>query len=283
MEIDQPRESQGTQVHQSPQQLPLRRYLKRLVEDHETKGGRRFTIAIQILILVSVVSFSIETLPNLSPEARSWLHIIEIATVAIFTFEYLLRLWVADRAWRYIVSFWGIVDLVAILPFYLSLGIDLRGVRGLRMLRVFRLLKFARYQRALSRFGAALNDGREELIIFLAAAMMTLYVAAIGIYYFERDAQPETFRSIFDGLWWAIATLTTVGYGDVYPVTAGGRFFTSLVLLIGLGIIAVPTGIIASSLSKIKRLEAKVEPERTTVGSTEREKNYNSASGADWP
>ena len=96
---------------------------------------------------------------------------------------------------------------------------------------------------------------REELILFACATMLILYFAAIGIYYFEHEAQPEAFSSVFDGLWWAVATLTTVGYGDVFPVTAGGRFFTFIVLITGLGVVAVPTGLIASALSRAREEE----------------------------
>ena len=121
-----------------------------------------------------------------------------------------------------------------------------------RFLRVFRVLKFLRYNQAADRLHRAILIAKEELVLFVILSMILLYVSASGIWYFEREIQPEKFGSVFDGLWWAVATLTTVGYGDVYPVTPGGSFFTFLLLMIGLGIIAIPSGIIASALSKAR-------------------------------
>jgi voltage-gated potassium channel len=229
--------------------------LKQLVERSDTRGGRVFDLVIQALIVVSLVSFSIETLPTLSPRWRDFLQVTEVVLVAVFTLEYLLRLWVADRKARFVFSFFGLVDLAAILPFYLATGLDLRSIRAVRLLRLFRVFKLLRYSQAIARMHRAFLVAREEIVLFVVAALILLYLAAVGIYYFERDAQPETFSSIFDGLWWATATLTTVGYGDVFPVTAGGKIFTFLVLLVGLGIVAVPTGLFASALSRARSLE----------------------------
>lgn len=144
---------------------------------------------------------------------------------------------------------------MAILPFYLGLVVDLRSLRVLRFLRLLRILKLTRYSQAWQRFHRALIISREELILFATTALILIYLAAVGIYYFEHEAQPEVFASMFDGLWWAVATLTTVGYGDSYPITAGGRFFTFVILVIGLGIVALPSGIVASALAKARAEE----------------------------
>ena len=229
--------------------------LKRIVEHNDARWGRVFDLAIQSLIIVSLVSFSIETLPNLTATAQHWLKIIEIATVLVFSLEYLLRVWAADQKFRYIFSFFGVIDLMAILPFYLSVGIDLRSIRALRFLRLFRAFKVVRYSKAIQRFHRAFLIAKEEIVLFLCVAVLVLYFAAVGIYYFENEAQPETFASVFHSLWWALATLTTVGYGDVYPVTVGGRVFTFFVLLVGLGIVSVPAGLVASALSKAREME----------------------------
>ena len=204
---------------------------------------------IQFLIVVSLISFAIETLPNLSLTQRKWLRVIEISSTVIFTIEYLLRLILARPCWAYGLSFFGIIDLLAILPFYLSTGLDLRSLRAFRLLRLVRILKLARYSAAIQRFHRAFAIAKEELILFGSVSMILLYLSSVGIYYFENSAQPNAFKSIFHSLWWAIATLTTVGYGDVYPVTAGGKVFTFFVLSIGLGVIAVPTGMVASALA----------------------------------
>lgn len=228
----------------------MRRYLKNIVELNDNPKSRYFAYFIQILIFVSIVSFSVETIPGLSPSTRSILKVIEVFCVLVFTVEYLLRIYVSDRKLRFIFSFYGLIDFLAILPFYLALGIDLRSLRALRFLRLFRLLKLMRYNRAINHFTRAIATTKEEIILFLIVTLILIYISAVGIYYFENEAQPEHFASVFDSLWWSIITLTTVGYGDVYPVTVGGRVFTFFILMIGLGIVAIPTGIISSALTK---------------------------------
>jgi voltage-gated potassium channel len=233
----------------------MRRKLKQIVEDDDTPAGRAFDRLVWVLILLSLATFTIETLPGLSARAQAVLGWVNIITVLVFTLEYLLRIYVADRKLRFVSSFFGLVDLAAIAPFYLALGVDLRSIRVIRLLRVFRVLKLARYGPAIERYGRAFRMVREELILFAAVAAVLLYVSAVGIYYFEKDAHPEALTSIFHALWWAIVTLTTVGYGDVYPLTVGGRIFTAIVLAIGLGIVAVPTGLLASALSKAREAD----------------------------
>ncbi len=215
----------------------------------------RWELFIQAVILLSLADFALETLPNLSPTQRRLLEWFEVFSVAVFTVEYVVRAVGSRPPVKYLLSFYGIVDLLAILPFYLGLVVDLRSLRVLRLLRLLRILKLTRYNQAWHRFHRALIISREELILFAATALILIYLAAVGIYYFEHEAQPEVFASMFDGLWWAVATLTTVGYGDSYPITAGGRFFTFVILVIGLGIVALPSGIVASALSKARAEE----------------------------
>ncbi|WP_417391300.1 ion transporter [Gimesia sp.] len=230
-------------------------WLKQIIEDSDTKSGRAFDLAIQTIIVVSLISFSIETLPDLSEESRATLHVIEIISVIIFTVEYLARVLVASDKSGFIFSFFGIIDLLAILPFYLSTGLDLRSLRSFRLLRLVRILKLARYSAAAKRFHRAFLIAKEELALFLFASLIVLYLAAVGIYHFENPAQPEEFSSVFHSLWWAVSTLTTVGYGDIYPVTAGGKMFTFCILVVGLGIVSIPAGLVASALSKARELE----------------------------
>lgn len=229
--------------------------LKSIINDSETAGARRFDSAVLALIVLSLISFSIETLPDLSPTTRNVLAWVERLTVFLFTIEYITRIVVASSRARYIFSFFGVVDLLAILPFYLALGIDFRSVRAFRLLRLFRLAKLARYSHAVRRLHRAVLIAKEELVLFASVAAVLIFVSAVGIYHFERDAQPEQFASVFHSTWWAVVTLTTVGYGDVYPVTAGGRAFTFVVLVLGLGVVAFPAGLIASALSKAREEE----------------------------
>lgn len=229
--------------------------LKQIIEQSDTRAGRAFDLVVEAFIVLSLVGFSIETLPDLSAQARWWLNAFEVLAVGVFTVEYALRLFVADRRWGFVFSFYGLVDLAAILPFYLTAELDLRAVRVLRLLRLFRALKLLRYTRAIDRLRRALADIREELVLYLAATAMMVYLASVGIYYFESEVQPEQFGSVFHCLWWSVVTLTTVGYGDVCPVTVGGKAFTSLVLLLGVGVVAVPAGLFASALTKARSEE----------------------------
>ncbi len=238
--------------------------LKQVVEESDTPAGRIFDFSILALIVLSLLSFSLETMPNLSDTARLWLDRFEALSVIAFSLEYLLRIYVASPKRNYIFSFFGLVDLAAILPFFIGLHVDLRSVRALRLLRLFRILKLARYSAAARRFHRALIIAKEEIILFLGAALIILYLAAVGIYQFESEAQPEAFGSVFHCLWWAVATLTTVGYGDVYPITVGGRIFTFVILVIGLGVISVPAGLVASALAQARKMEDEQNEEEKT-------------------
>ncbi len=228
-------------------------YLKNLVEVNDNIGSKIFDISIQVLIILSIITFSIETIPDLSEKTIDILNIFEKFTVIIFTFEYIVRIYTADKKLKYIFSFYGIIDFLAILPFYLTYFIDLRTIKVFRLFRLFRLLKLVRYNRTLDKFQKAIINAKEEFIIFFILTLIIFYLASVGIYYFENEAQPKNFGSIFDAMWWAVATLTTVGYGDVYPITIGGKIFTTIMLLIGLGIVGIPAGIVASALTEVNK------------------------------
>lgn len=230
--------------------ITSRRRLRVILDGEDPVFGRRVAFAIQVLIVVSVIAVAVETLPGLPPAARLALRAFEALVLALFTVEYAVRIYAAPRRLAYILSPLGIIDFLATVPALVLLGVDLRSLRLLRLLRVLRLLKLVRYVAALRRLGRAVASIRDELAVFALIAAMVLYLCASAIYYFEHEAQPEAFASIFHAMWWAVVTLTTVGYGDVYPVTAGGRVFTGLVLVLALGIIAVPTGLIASALAQ---------------------------------
>lgn len=231
--------------------------IRRLINNTDHLSGKAFAFTIQFLIILSLVTFSIDTLPDLSSTTKEALYLIEVVTVAIFTLEYFLRIMVAEKKIRFIFSFYGLVDLAAILPFYFSPGLDLRAIRIVRLLRLVRILKLFRYSQAIKRFHRAFLIAREELILFGFVAIITLFLSAVGIYYLENESQPEQFKSVFHCLWWAVTTLTTVGYGDMFPITIGGKLFTFLVLMVGISIVAVPTGLIASALSQAREEEAK--------------------------
>jgi voltage-gated potassium channel len=231
--------------------------LKQIIEQNDTGAGKIFDLFIQCLIVFSLVCFSVETLPNLSSAFRAALGAIEAISVAIFTIEYLLRLMVADKKLSFIFSFYGIIDILAILPFYITTSIDLRSIRVFRLFRLARMFKLIRYSKAIKRLGNAFRSIKEELIVFFTASCFLIYFAGVGVYYFENPTQPEHFSSVFHSLWWAVITLTTVGYGDIYPVTVGGKVFTFCILMVGLGIAAVPAGLLASALTSALKDEDK--------------------------
>ena len=239
--------------------------LRDIVQESDTKAGRVFDSVILVLIISSIITVTFKTLPDLSPGAKRAFYIFEAVTVVLFTIEYVLRIATAPKIRGYIFSFHGMIDLIAILPFYLTVGfgllagIDLRAVRAFRLFRIFRILKLARFDGAMARFGKALSYAKEEIMIFLFATIILLYLSAVGIYYFEHECQPEKFGSIVHSLWWALITLTTVGYGDAYPMTVGGKMFTFVILICGLGVVAIPAGIVASALSKVVRNEERQE------------------------
>lgn len=238
------------------------KHLKQTVDTRDTLAGKLFDTFIEAMIILSLVSFSIETLPHLDPEIRAYLKIFNLFVIVVFTIEYLMRIFVSGRKLKYIFSFFGLVDLVAILPFYLQTGLDLRSVRSFRLLRLLRLIKLLRYNSAVYRLRMAFKSIREELLIFISFTLILIFIASVGIYYFERNAQPEVFSSIFESMWFAIVSLTTVGYGDITPITTGGRIFTSFILFLGLGIVAVPTGLFASALTRQKSRKKMEEEEK---------------------
>ncbi|MDA7705805.1 MAG: ion transporter [Flavobacteriaceae bacterium] len=234
----------------------IKKQLWGILEDNTTKKGRYFDYFIQTLILLSLASFAIDTLPDLSIALRKSLHIFETISIIIFSVEYILRVYVSKHPFRYIFSFYGIIDLLSILPFYLSKFLDLRFLRAFRIFRVFRALKLIRYNKALNRFRLGFLIVREEIILFFLVTLVLIFITSAGIYFFENEAQPEVFKSVFHSAWWSIVTLTTVGYGDVYPITLGGKIFTFFVLMIGVGLVTVPAGLVATALSKARENEA---------------------------
>jgi voltage-gated potassium channel len=246
--------------------------------------GHYIELLLHIIIVLSTIAMGIETFPNLPQWASDGLHAFELFVVAVFTVEYVLRLLTTPEPIGYARSFFGIVDLLAIAPFYIALlltgtHVDLRAVRALRLLRLARLFKLARYTTALNRFGVAWRAVKDEVIVFGMTAAVVLYICALVIYQCEHDAQPQKFRSVFDAMWWAAVTLTTVGYGDIYPITPIGRLFTIFMLFVALGIVAVPTGLVASALVAIRHREDAQEEKERAEAAAKRKKSASSEKG----
>ena len=216
-----------------------------------------FDIFIISLIILNVVTIIADTF-QLSETFSRTSRYIEIFSVTIFTIEYILRVWTSDMLYpklnpiiariRYIFSLMAIIDLLAILPFYLPMliSVDLRALRLLRLMRLMRIFKVSRYTNALSSIAAVLKSKSSQLISSTFVVMLLLLVSSMIMYSVENPAQPEVFTNAFSGLWWAVSTLTTVGYGDIVPITAFGKVLSGVIALLGIGLIAVPTGIISA-------------------------------------
>ena len=249
-----------------PGAVSLKEKLQRIVD------GTVFSGIIQFLILASAVAFALETESKLFAEHETLFTIIDWTFLVLFTAEYILRIYTAPVRKTFIFSFFGIVDLFAILPSLVLIpGLGrvpgFRVLRILRFLRIFRIFKATRFILAVDRMIEALSEVRRELLALVILSSMLVYLSACGIHYFERIEQPEAFGSIPDAMWWAIVTLTTIGYGDVYPVTSGGKIFTAVVALVGVGLIAIPSGLLASVL-----IEARVKEELQEEGNKDDEK-----------
>lgn len=226
-----------------------------------------FTKFIYGLIVLNVVFLILESYEEISTQYARFLEIFEFFSVMVFSVEYVLRFWTSDlnekyaggslyKRFRFFVSTLGLIDLVAILPFYLPLflTLDLRIVRILRLFRLLRIFKLGRYSTAIKMINDVLKESKSELAITVFVAFILLIFSSTLMFYIEHDAQPENFASIGHAVWWAVATLTTVGYGDVYPITAMGKVLSAIIALVGIGFVALPTGIISSAfIDKISR------------------------------
>ena len=231
-----------------------------------------FDICLIILVLINVCLVIADTF-NLPEKVKTVSYYIEVVSVIIFTIEYFLRIWTADLLYpnknlfvariKYVFSFLAIIDLLAILPFYLPflITIDLRVLRMLRIIRLFRVFKINRYTNALSSIVKVFKNKQNELLSSIFVVLLLMIVASVLMYSVENKAQPEVFRNAFDALWWALATLTTVGYGDIYPVTVLGKILSAIIAILGIGLVAVPTGIISAGFMENMEEAKKSEKE----------------------
>ena len=237
--------------------------LRSIVEDNTTTRGKIFDYTIDLLIILSIIAFSIETFPDNSEKTKELLYKFDILCFFVFSVEYVLRIYVAKKKSKYLFSFYGIIDFLAIAPFFLSSFLDLRFLRAFRILKIFRSLQLKKFNLAIKRIEIASKLIKEELTLFFIVIFILIFTVSSGIYYFENEAQPETFKSVFHSMWWAVVTLATVGYGDVVPITLGGRIFTIIVLILGLLIVTVPAGLSATSLIKAREIQEEEERKKS--------------------
>ncbi|HEX5704606.1 MAG TPA: ion transporter [Pyrinomonadaceae bacterium] len=229
--------------------------LHEIVFESETRAGRLFDLALIWLILLSVATVILESVRSVRVQYGDLLYTLEWVFTLLFTVEYVLRLLSVRRPLRYATSFFGVVDLLAIIPTYLSIFIPgsqyLLVIRILRLLRVFRLLKLSEYVTEADTLRTALHASRRKISVFLS--VVVLLVVVIGSLMYVVEGEAHGFTSIPVSIYWAIVTLTTVGYGDLSPRTPLGQILASLVMVIGYGIIAVPTGIVSVELAHATR------------------------------
>jgi voltage-gated potassium channel len=230
---------------------PLRERIHDVIFEAETRAGKAFDVTLLVFIVLSVLAVLLESVASIQTRYGDQLRAFEWLVTALFTAEYLLRLYCVDRPVRYARSFFGVVDLLAILPTFLSLFVtgaqSLLVIRGLRLLRVFRVLKLVHFVGEARMLHAALRASLRKIVVFLGAVLMTVVIVGAMMYLVEGEA--SGFTSIPESIYWSIVTMTTVGYGDIAPQTPLGKFLASAMMIMGYGIIAVPTGIVTVEIA----------------------------------
>lgn len=230
----------------------IRKRLYEIIFEADTRAGKLFNVALLTIIVISVVLVMLESVGAIRIRYLHLLRTLEWIITGVFTLEYLARMWVVDRPLKYGTSFYGVIDLLALLPTYLDViltgGHSLIVLRLFRMLRVFRILKLSQYSRAGKLLVAAIWDSRQKISVFII--FIFLLAIVIGTIMYLVEGNEHGFNSIPRSIYWAIVTLTTVGYGDLSPSTGIGQFFASIIMILGYAIIAIPTGIVTAALIK---------------------------------
>jgi voltage-gated potassium channel len=238
----------------------IKKRIFEIIEKSENgdKASLIFDYFIIVLICLNIIAIIIGSIDNLQNIYSKQLLFFEYFSIFIFTVEYILRIWTAPYKYensklsylKFIFSFMAIIDLLAILPFYLPFvtNIDLRYLRIFRLFRLLRILKLNRYNNSLDLVGRVLKNEKDKLIMTIFIMAILLLFASSSMYYIENAVQPDKFTDILSTLWWAVATLTTIGYGDVYPITPIGKILGGIIAILGIGLIALPSGIISSGL-----------------------------------
>lgn len=231
---------------------PWRTRIHTIVFEAETPAGRAFDVALVVVILAAVMATMLESVRGLPPRLHTALVVAEWVFTLLFTIEYGLRLVSVGRPWRYATSFFGIVDLMAVLPTYLSIlfpgSQSLLVIRSLRLLRIFRVLKLTRFLSEAQALRRALIESRPKIVVFLATVLVSVSIVGALMYLIEG---PENgFTSVPMAMYWAIVTMTTVGYGDISPGTAIGRIVASILMVLGYSLIIIPTGIVSAEMAQ---------------------------------
>jgi voltage-gated potassium channel len=240
----------------------LKNKLHTIIYEADTPMGKLFDVVLLILILVSVILVMLESVTSIDTHYHDFLYFGEWVITIFFTIEYILRIITVKKASNYIFSFYGIIDLLSTIPLYLSFILAgsnaLLAVRALRLLRVFRILKITRYMGEANKLNKALRDSKPKIFVFLFAVLILSIIAGTIMYLVEGEQ--SGFVSIPISVYWCIVTLTTVGFGDIAPVTPLGQFIAAIIMIMGYGIIAVPTGIVSAEYAS-KKTTTQDDPE----------------------
>ncbi len=227
-----------------------------IIFESDTPEGRWFDIILMVCILVSIACVILETVPSLQEKYGMVFYVLEWVFTGIFTLEYVMRIYSVYRPKRYVLSFFGLVDLISIIPTYLSFFIagsqQLMVIRALRLLRIFRIFKLGNFLSPARHIMESLVKSLPKIAVFLSAILVIVIIIGSVMYMIEADVNPE-YDSIPRSIYWTIVTITTVGYGDITPVTNIGQFLSAMIMLLGYAIIAVPTGIISTEIIKSDR------------------------------
>ncbi|RYZ57701.1 MAG: ion transporter [Proteobacteria bacterium] len=232
-----------------------RKQLYIIIFGSDTKGGKIFDIALLWSITFSILCVMLESVPSIRTEYRDWLRVAEWCFTALFTLEYVLRIISSPKPSKYATSFFGIIDLVSILPTFISFFVGgyqgLIVIRVIRLLRIFRILKLVEYSGEASVLLRALSASRHKITVFIGGILTMIVILGAMMYLIEG---PESgFTSIPISMYWSVVTLTTVGYGDITPLTAVGKIMASVIMLLGYGILAVPTGIVSVEIGRVRQ------------------------------
>lgn len=232
-----------------------RRELHEVIFESNTRWGKAFDVSLLVCILLSILIVMLDSIDRLHQQYGTLFFIIEWCFTVLFTLEYILRLLSVKRPLHYAFSFLGVIDLLALIPMYLSLLLvgaqSLLVLRALRLLRIFRIFKLTHFLSEMSFLGVALRASLKKISIFMLAVLTIVVILGSVMYLVESEK--DGFGSIPDSIYWAIVTITTVGYGDISPVTPLGKFIASVIMLLGYGIIAVPTGIVTTEMALLAR------------------------------
>ena len=250
----------------------VRQKIHEIIFEADTVNGKLFDVILLAAILLSIIGVMLESVEEIDKKYHELIIAFEWGFTILFTIEYFFRIYAVNRPFKYIFSFMGIVDLLAIIPTYLIFIFPavhwMSVIRAIRLIRIFRIFKLSRYLRGAHTMQIALRSSRPKIIVFLLSVMLLVIILGTLMYIIENSVRTNGFENIPNSIYWSIITLTTVGYGNIVPMTIFGKIVASFIMILGYGIIAVPTGIVTSEFGRKKRekVSTQVCPDCTTEG-----------------